>query len=538
MTAPLAAALLTLTAGVQNAGEPSAAAGAAAADPLCGLHCLYVGLRTLDEEVTLDGLRDALGEPPAGGYVLGELAQAASDRGLVARPVAADLDWLRTRAGPLACVAHVRGSHFVLITDVTGDGVAYIDVPHRRSAPAPTFETIWDGNALVLARSEAALEDAAPPWSTVLLWAAGAIAVAAAGWWALRRRSAAAAVLAAVLPLGPLAGCETGDATGPAAVVSPAAAGRPLVIPRREADLGEIPLGPEPVAVRFRLLNRGAEPVRLGALSTSCRCTAAQVSRSTIAPGGEAFLTAEVHPAEAGEGTASVTVRLSEPGPMTERVTIRWRATAPLSFDPPAVEFGPVRPGRTAERRARVAALDGSGGTVAGIDPPRTAGLTARFEGGEVIVAVQPGDRIGRVRESLRVRFDGGEVVALPVRWEVAPAVRLSPPALFLGPAVAPGAGDDSATLSGTAAVVSAYGAPEVTGAAVEGLPWARAEVLPAAGDRAVLVRVSGTPPAGVGEFPAGTLRVDVSAPVRRTLTAAVTARIAPPADRLSGVAP
>ena len=141
-------------------------AGAADDDPLCGLHCLYVGVRVLGENVALADLRADLGEPEPGGYTLGQLAVAAEDRGLVARPVAAaDCGWLRDRVGPFACVAHVDGGHFVLITGCTDEGtVRYVDPPHRGELPVATFARIYDGNALLLARSEAALADRPPGW--------------------------------------------------------------------------------------------------------------------------------------------------------------------------------------------------------------------------------------------------------------------------------------------------------------------------------------------------------------------------------------
>ena len=170
-----------LCGGAAVCAGPAVAAEPPADDPLCGLHCLYMGLRLLGEEATPDGLRADLGEPAAGGYVFGELARVAEDRGLVVRPVEADLAWLRDRTGPLACVAQVRGSHFVLITGVAADGtVTYLDPPRREQLPAVTFGTLYDGNALLIARSEAALADRPVSWGGRVLWAAAVAAAVAA----------------------------------------------------------------------------------------------------------------------------------------------------------------------------------------------------------------------------------------------------------------------------------------------------------------------------------------------------------------------
>ena len=173
-----------------------AAAGdsvSAAENHLCGLHCLYVGLSVLGEEVSLEGLRDELGEPDRDGYVLGRLAVAAEDRGLVARPMNTDLAWLKARRGPFACVAHVRGSHFVLVTQIDDDGtVTVVDPPDRYTMPAATFREIFDGDVLLLAREERALEERPASWWSVVLPAAlaaavvGLLAAAALRWRAGR----------------------------------------------------------------------------------------------------------------------------------------------------------------------------------------------------------------------------------------------------------------------------------------------------------------------------------------------------------------
>ena len=223
----------------------------------------------------------------------------------------------------------------------------------------------------------------------------------------------------------------------------------------------------------------------------------------------------------------SVVVRVDEPVSQRRRVEVAWESTAPLAFAPRELDLGTVRPGGTATGTAVAVVSDpAAAGSVTGVDPPADPGLSAAWDAdiGTLTVTLAAGQTPGPGRAAVRVRVAGGEAGAIrvPVRWEVADLVRLSPPALFLTAAAAGG------PAAGSVTVRAPGGGLVIESATLSGLPWATAAARPTGPDAAT-VTITGTPPAG-REFHTGTLTVEVSGPVRRTLTASVTVRVRPAA--------
>ena len=132
----------------------------AAEKPLCGAYCLYVALLTVDAPVPgLDEVESRLGRPPRTGYSLAQLAKVAESYGMHSLGITTDLDRLSLRQRPFACIAHWGKDHFVNILDVASNQVTYFDSPTVRSIPRVTFETRWDGNALLISRHALAPEE-------------------------------------------------------------------------------------------------------------------------------------------------------------------------------------------------------------------------------------------------------------------------------------------------------------------------------------------------------------------------------------------
>src|SRR5690606_7464680 len=103
--------VLLAMAGAASGQEPSTAeapaALAAAEQPLCGAYCLYAALLALDVDVeSLDIVEQRMGPPPASGYSLGQLAQAAASFGVESLGVETTYDRLLARAGRFTCIAH------------------------------------------------------------------------------------------------------------------------------------------------------------------------------------------------------------------------------------------------------------------------------------------------------------------------------------------------------------------------------------------------------------------------------------------------
>jgi ABC-type bacteriocin/lantibiotic exporter with double-glycine peptidase domain len=164
--------------------------------PACGAHCLYVALLALDIEIdSLDALEDDLGPPPARGYSLGQLAQAARAHGVDALGVSTSLDRLASRGGRFAVIAHWGDEHFVNVGGIGANGVTFADGAVVRTIPPTTFNTQWDGNALLLSRDPLLPEEQivvpdSDQWRQWSLWAGVAAAATFLGIQWSRRRTA------------------------------------------------------------------------------------------------------------------------------------------------------------------------------------------------------------------------------------------------------------------------------------------------------------------------------------------------------------
>lgn len=69
-----------------------------------------------------------------------------------------------------------------------------------------------------------------------------------------------------------------------------------LMLDRTTHDFGLIPQYGGTVSATFTVRNSGTEDLVVGTLSTSCACTKAELSKSTVAPGDEAVLTVTFDP--------------------------------------------------------------------------------------------------------------------------------------------------------------------------------------------------------------------------------------------------
>jgi ABC-type bacteriocin/lantibiotic exporter with double-glycine peptidase domain len=92
----------------------------------CGLHCLFVGMVALDVEAKLDDVEGKLGPPQAGGYSLADLKRVAKGYGLKTAAVRTSAENLSRRNERFACMAHVKGHHFVMLMNVDLDKGLFI----------------------------------------------------------------------------------------------------------------------------------------------------------------------------------------------------------------------------------------------------------------------------------------------------------------------------------------------------------------------------------------------------------------------------
>lgn len=131
---------------------------------LCGIYCLYVGLKSIDLPVeSLEKLQEEMGIPPAGGYSMGQIEATAKKHGAHTLGVETSLENLRLRKERFACIAHSNGNHFVLLSKIEQDGVLVIDPPGKRLVPFVTWDREWDGMALLLSPEPLVREEELQP---------------------------------------------------------------------------------------------------------------------------------------------------------------------------------------------------------------------------------------------------------------------------------------------------------------------------------------------------------------------------------------
>ena len=458
----------------------------ASSDPSCGLYCLSVAGHALGRDAPLETWRAELGEPTPAGYSLGELAQTAEANGLHALPVSTTFENLRRRdesGERFACIAHLdatvaaepdadsggaaAGGHFVVFAGFDDAGDLHVIDPPSQSHVAPAvFAPRWDGTALLLSNEPLTREEDLPTpvdWLFLLKVGLAVLLVAAGGVWAARRWSGRAASAAAAAAFG-LAGCGG----SPVGADAPPGPGPPLArFLRTEVDLGEIAVAPGGYEAVFPVVNRGRSDLTIERLVLGCGCVEATPSATLLKPGEEARITVAVAPEEEETRRVVVTVHTDDPrAPATDLKTL-WRAVAPRRLEPPQLDFGAVRPGRTLTRtvalpvREVTAAGDAAAGDPGAIgEPTAQTPLSARVEpaaagrSDRVTVTLTVPDAPGVGRGSVVVPLAGGfaEALHLPVRWNVRPAAEARPPRLYLG-AVAPGA-----AISGRVTVLTADG--------------------------------------------------------------------------------
>lgn len=126
--------------------------GTADPPPLrCGSHCLYTVMKRFDVgPPSFSELEAILGQPTPAGYSMQQLADCASQAGLQVLGVKTTLQNLRERIGIFTCIARLNKNHFVLVADIGDSEIRLIDPPGISNIPASTFQTQWDGNAILI----------------------------------------------------------------------------------------------------------------------------------------------------------------------------------------------------------------------------------------------------------------------------------------------------------------------------------------------------------------------------------------------------
>lgn len=157
----------------------------------CGAKCLYVALVSLDiDPGAYDRFLEQCGEADTGGYSLGRLKEIAEAYGAKTLVVKTSLDHLSRRQERFACIAHVDGSHFIMIAG-DHDGAAWvIDPPQEGLVSSSMLKTRWPGNALLISNVPLSADQViASSYRTWLLVMTVGLCVLAVSRWLYCRRA-------------------------------------------------------------------------------------------------------------------------------------------------------------------------------------------------------------------------------------------------------------------------------------------------------------------------------------------------------------
>lgn len=156
-------------------------------DLRCGAYCLYTALKALDFPVTsFEELERRLGAATPLGYSFNHLQLAAESYRAQTLALSTNLEELRRLPRPFACIARMTTGHFVIVGDVSDKDVWTINAPDSVVIPRETFESLWDGNVLLVSHEKLTADERIS--RPAVAWAAAGLASAIAIAWIAARR--------------------------------------------------------------------------------------------------------------------------------------------------------------------------------------------------------------------------------------------------------------------------------------------------------------------------------------------------------------
>jgi hypothetical protein len=434
--------LVLITAMNERQGAPTSS------DPRCGSRCLYVALRALEFDVpNLAELETRLGGVPPGGFSLAQLEQAARSYGAQTLGVKTSADNLTKRVGRFCCIAHLNGSHFVLLADIDGDTVSVADPPGLTELPIDTLMSQWSGVALLVSRDPLEAEESLGGSGTLamLLTGLGCVVLALGVALAIRsarqgRRMTRVAAAGGFLLLSLVhVGCapEIDKPDGPML----------LVLGAQHRDLGDLPVSlNQPHVETSEIENVGSRTAEILKLEASCACSSVVIDRTIIDPGVRATVRMRLSLKSPGEKSASVEVWTVGAPATPTRVSLRWNVHRPVEVDPPALDFGALQPGSRAAKVIRILRRPSSPADACRIvsieiHPPDDLRVTSWETDSwdplaeSLQVELEGSERGKEGAASVRLLLDDPElpIIEIPVSWHVPKLVEVAPSSVFLG---------------------------------------------------------------------------------------------------------
>jgi hypothetical protein len=213
-------------------------------------------------------------------------------------------------------------------------------------------------------------------------------------------------------------------ALGLATALSPhlGTAGPRLGIGEPVANFGSVEQG-TPVSHVFHLRNTGDATLRITNVKSSCGCTAAVVSDSTVPPGGEARVLATLDTARlTGRTTKVLTVYSDDAQVPVGALTLTGEVLADLALSPNPVYLGRLRRGETISREVVIRPGRPGGRDIVRAVGGELSGLQTRLDllpdgSQRLFLSVGADLPLGRLNRELRLETTSARqpVIVLPV---------------------------------------------------------------------------------------------------------------------------
>ena len=204
-------------------------------------------------------------------------------------------------------------------------------------------------------------------------------------------------------------------------------------------DFGTALKGAE-VKHAFKLKNIGTAPLIIGAMQTSCGCTAAQPTKSNLAPGEESEIAVTFDTrADKGPATRSITVFSNDPKHQQLQLIVKGDVKVQVDASPPQLAFDKVKHGTAASHQVlitdvandkdfKIGAITNSSRDIKVTQQARTDGKA----GAALTITLLPTMPAGPFTDIVKVDTSRASV-DIPVFGTVLGDLNVSPPQVLFG---------------------------------------------------------------------------------------------------------
>jgi Protein of unknown function (DUF1573) len=208
-------------------------------------------------------------------------------------------------------------------------------------------------------------------------------------------------------------------------------------------DFGSVPRGPT-LQHPFRLVNKTQTTVSIANVRVSCGCVTATALKSTLAPGEETAVVAQMDTRRfSGARTVTIYVQFDRPAWEEVRLWVQANSRDDVSVTPDTLTFGRAKRGATPTGTVTVTFLGNSGSQITDVQSDsnyvRTALQEVSRQDSEVTyrvtAKVRPDTPVGKWYTDvwLQTNDPGWPRVRVPLTVEIESALSVSPPKVQFG---------------------------------------------------------------------------------------------------------